>query len=77
MEVEVKLYAYLKEYAPGDSHIFKLDLAHPSTVKQVVQKLGIPSTLGRLTLVNGRHAQDDTELASGDTVVFLTPLEGG
>ena len=44
---------------------------------RVVEKLGIPETLGRLTLVNGRHAQDNTSLKAGDTVVFLTPLEGG
>ena len=77
MQVEVKLYAYLRKYAPGDEHIFKLDLNPSATVETVVQRLGIPETLGRLTLVNGRHVQDDRTLKAGDTVVFLTPLEGG
>ena len=77
MQVEVKLYAYLRKYAPGDEHIFNLHLDAAATVETVVEKLGIPATLGRLTLVNGRHTKDNRKLKAGDTIVFLTPLEGG
>ena len=77
MEVEVKLYAYLREYCPGDKHIFKLDMEPSATVNQVVQRLEIPATMERLSFVNGHHVPDETELVEGDSILFVTPLEGG
>ena len=54
-----------------------LELEDGATAAAVVQTLNIPSTEPRLTLINGKHAKDDTELYDGDTLVLLTPVEGG
>jgi molybdopterin converting factor small subunit len=77
MEVEVELIAYLQKYAPSDKFVFDMEVADDATVSTVVEKLGIPSSEPRLTIVNGRHSQDDNPLKAGDVVVFLTPIEGG
>ncbi len=77
MRIEVELIAFIQKYAPGGKHVFDMDLQSGATVTTVVEKLGIPDTEPRLTLINGSHAQDDTELHEGDTLVLLTPVEGG
>ncbi len=77
MKVEIKLYAYLRKYAPGDKNVFVLDVTPGTTVGHVVERLSIPPEEGRLTLVNGRHVKDEIQLKDDDTLVFLTPMEGG
>ena len=77
MKIGIELIAYMKRYAPADKSMFEMDLPDGATVHGVLKKLGIPEKEARLTLVNGRHAQDDTALKEGDSVVLLTPVEGG
>jgi molybdopterin converting factor small subunit len=77
MRIEVELIAFIQKYAPDGKSVFDMDLPEGATVTTVVKKLGIPNTEPRLTLINGGHTTDDTELHDGDTLVLLTPVEGG
>jgi molybdopterin converting factor small subunit len=77
MRIEVELIAFIQKYAPDGKNVFDMDLPEGATVTTVVEKLGIPKTEPRLTLINGAHTTDDNELHDGDTLVLLTPVEGG
>lgn len=77
MKIEVELIAFIQKYAPDGKSVFDMELEDGATAAAVVQKLNIPHTEPRLTLVNGAHAKDDTVLHDGDTLVLLTPVEGG
>lgn len=79
MKVEVHLTATLRAYlpagTPGDAVV--LDVPEGTTVDQVVHSLKIPPGVERLTVVNGRDASPDQELAEGDVVSLFPPLAGG
>ena len=77
MKIEVELIAFIQKYAPDGKSVFDVELEDGATAAAVVQALNIPDTEPRLTLINGKHAKDDTELHDGDTLVLLTPVEGG
>ena len=77
MKITVSLFATLRRYAPGDDHVFDLPVAPGATLQQVVQELGIPDALHRITLVNGRHGKPDQVLADGDAVTLFPPITGG
>jgi molybdopterin converting factor small subunit len=77
MQVEVELIAFIQKYAPDGKNVFDMDLEDGATAATVAKKLNIPDTEPRLTLINGTHATDDTTLHDGDTLVLLTPVEGG
>ena len=77
MKIEVELIAFIQKYAPDGKSVFDMELEDGTTPATVVKKLNIPDTEPRLTLINGKHATDDTELHDGDTLVLLTPVEGG
>ncbi len=77
MKIEVELIAFIQKYAPDGKSVFDMDLENGATVSTVVKKLAIPDTEPRISLINGGHTTDDTELHDGDTLVLLTPVEGG
>ena len=77
MKIEVELIAFIQKYAPDGKTVFDMELEEGATPATVVEKLNIPDTEPRLTLINGAHAKDDTQLHDGDTLVLLTPVEGG
>lgn len=79
MRVEVHLFATLLSYLPPESRNGAVSLEVPdgSTVHDVTRCLGIPSSLDRVTLVNGRDAEPDQPLGTGDVVTVFPPLMGG
>ncbi len=77
MKIKVQLFAFLRKYAPDETDAFEVSLAKGGTIKTLLAAIGIPTEENKLILVNGRHATEDTPLNDGDTVDFLTPIEGG
>ncbi len=77
MKIKVQLLAFLRKYAPDNQDTFEVTLEKGGTIKELLVAIGIPSEENKLVLVNGRHADDVTPLKDGDTVDFLTPIEGG
>ena len=45
MRIQVQLFAYMRQYAPGDTDAFDLELLEGSTVESVFRTLGIPAGL--------------------------------
>jgi len=79
VRVEVRLFATLAAYLPPTSRegVVTLDLPAGSTVRDVMQHLGIPADLERVSLVNGGDARAGQALQSGDVVTIFPPLAGG
>ena len=50
-----------------------MELPDGATVGDLVQMLAIPDDLPRVTLVNGRNAELDQRLLSGDVVTLFRP----
>lgn len=79
MKVEVRLFATLTLFLPADGRqgVATLEVPEHSTVRDVVQHLGIPADLERVTLVNGGTATPEDTLHAGDVVTVFPPLSGG
>lgn len=79
MKIEVSLYGTLAQYLPmgtqGRSAI--MDYPDGATVGQVIDQLGIPKPYPAMLLVNGIHADSDTQLQEGDLLALFPPLAGG
>jgi sulfur-carrier protein len=79
VKVEVRLFATLTLFLPADGRqgVATLEVPERSTVRDVVQRLGIPADLERVTLVNGGNATPEDTLQPGDVVTVFPPLSGG
>ena len=79
MEVKVKLFATLGEYAPdGESaKPFKVEVDQGATLRALLDRLNIPQDSVRVKFVNGRARQVDYVLQPGDEVGFFPPIGGG
>ncbi len=77
MEVHVRLYSNLREYAPNGNNFFITKLGPGATLGSLLETLEVPASVKRVALVNGHHANEDTRLAEGDTVVLFPFISGG
>jgi molybdopterin synthase sulfur carrier subunit len=79
MEIEVKLFATLRDYLPKGSDQFscKLELNSTDTVRDVLKKLKIPEESPKIILVNGVHSDLDRVLEVGDVLSIFPPVAGG
>ncbi|MCP4348087.1 MAG: MoaD/ThiS family protein [Desulfobacterales bacterium] len=77
MKVQVRLFANLRQYGPGGSDFFVLEIPQQATVEQLVKILEIPPRAERVILVNGRQAKAKICLADKDTVTMFPPMAGG
>ncbi|MCK5551511.1 MAG: MoaD/ThiS family protein [Deltaproteobacteria bacterium] len=79
MEIEVKLFATLRDYLPKGSGQFSCTVAVNSTdtVRDVLKKLKIPDEIPKIILVNGVHSNLDRVLKYGDVLSVFPPVAGG
>lgn len=79
MRVTVKLFATLASYSLGvrPGAPFEIDLPESATVKDLIDKLGIPSEETKITFVNGLIRDLDWVLKQSDEVGIFPPIGGG
>jgi molybdopterin converting factor small subunit len=79
MKVEVQLYATLSKYLPKGSGHRKavMECVEGTTVRHLIERLGIPTQHPNMVLVNGLHADPDVQLKDGDVLSVFPPLAGG
>lgn len=79
MKVEVSLFGTLAQYLPRGTQgrTVIMDCPNGVTVGQVIDQLGIPKPYPAMLLVNGIHADSDTQLQEGDLLALFPPLAGG
>lgn len=79
MDVEVKLFATLRDYLPKGSSRFscRLEIDGRTTVQDILTRLKIPEEIPKIILVNGIHGKKDQVLKEGDVVSIFPPVAGG
>lgn len=79
MEVKVKLFATLGQYAPdGESaKPFFVEVDEGAQLNALFELLDIPEESVHLKFVNGRARKGDYELQPDDEVGFFPPVGGG
>ena len=77
MEVTVKLYNRLRDYAPDEKNVFSIRLPEGASVNALLQRLNIPASVQRTLLVNGQRVDENATLSTGDEVVMMSLIEGG
>ena len=77
MQVHIDTYANLRQYSPTGQGSFDLTLDSGATLNCIIDALNIPGTVKIVSLVNGRHAAEDTRLEANDTITLFPPIEGG
>lgn len=79
MEIKVKLFATLGQYAPdGESaKPFVMEVDQSTRLDDLLAKLEIPGGKVRVKFVNARARKGDYVLEPGDEVGFFPPIGGG
>jgi molybdopterin synthase catalytic subunit len=82
MEVEVRLFAMLRERAGSDT--VTVELPEGATVRDAITAVGGERGLGDLIAampvvmaVNREYAAEDDALAAGDELALIPPVSGG
>ena len=79
MEIEVKLFATLRDYLPRGSTRFscKMEIDGETKVQDLLEKLKIPEEFPKIILLNGVHAKKEQTLKEGDVLSIFPPVAGG
>jgi molybdopterin converting factor small subunit len=79
MEIEVKLFATLRDFLPEGSGRFscKMEIDGKTRVQDILSKLKIPEEMPKIILVNGVHGKKDQTLKEGDVLSVFPPVAGG
>jgi sulfur carrier protein ThiS len=79
MKIEVKLFPTLEKYSKiknkGKSFFYEIE--KNSTVKDVIENLGIPQEYAKIIIVNGQRVEKNFLLNAGDKVVIFPLIAGG
>ena len=79
MEIEVKLFAMLRDYLPKGSSRFscKMEVERKIRVQDILSRLKIPEEMPKIILVNGIHGKKGQILEEGDVLSIFPPVAGG
>ena len=79
IEIEVKLFATLRDYLPKGSSQFscKMGIDPHTRIQDILSRLKIPDDLPKIILVNGIHGKKDQVLKEGDVLSIFPPVAGG
>lgn len=79
MKIEVRLFASLASYADhGDMDSDGcISFKTPATIRDAIQRLGVPEQEIKLVFLNGVGASLDSSLKDRDRVGIFPPIGGG
>jgi len=79
MEIEVKLFATLRDYLPKGSSRFScmMEIDGQTRVQDILSRLKIPNEMPKIILVNGVHGKKEQIVKEGDVVSIFPPVAGG
>lgn len=79
MEIEVKLFATLRDYLPNGSSRFScmMEIDGRTRVQDILSRLKIPEEIPKIILINGVHGKKDQALKEGDVLSIFPPVAGG
>lgn len=78
IRVRLSLFADLRRFLPkGHSGALETDVPPGATVRDLLDRVGVPAD-GEITIgVNGEQGSLETRLRDGDEIVLFSPMEGG
>lgn len=79
MQIEVKLFATLRDYLPKGSSRFscKMEVDDGTRVQDILSRLKIPEEMPKIILINGIHGKREQALQDGDVLSIFPPVAGG
>ena len=79
MDIEVKLFATLRDFLPKGSSRFscKMEVDGQTRVQDILERLKIPEEIPKIILINGVHGKKDQPLKDGDVLSIFPPVAGG
>ena len=79
MDVEVRLFATLRDCAPAGATggRIRLKVEKGEQVGSVMRRVGIPADRVVIALVNGVRSSADRQLEGGEVLSLFPPLGGG
>jgi len=77
MLVRVELFLHLRRFGPRGAGPHEVELPEGATVADLLERLGIPTHVRSIALVDGRLRPGGEALREGETVTVFPPLEGG
>jgi sulfur-carrier protein len=79
MQIEVKLFATLRDYLPKGSSRFscKMEGDDSTRVQDILSRLKIPEEMPKIILINGVHGKKEQVLKDGDVLSIFPPVAGG
>lgn len=79
MQIEVRLYATLRDYAPPGSSagVFSKIVPKAITLEELLAVLNIPAAKIHMRMVNGIGVTDSHILKDNDRVGLFPPIGGG
>ncbi len=79
MALQVLLAATLRRYVPGYDPLTGMDVTVPCgiTVRELVDRLGLPGEEVKLIMVNGVASSWEAVLRGDERVAFFPPVGGG
>lgn len=77
MEIEVEFFAYLTGYSPTGEKRVALLLKDGSTLRDLLERLGIFPKVEKICLINGAYHSEEKVLHQGDVVSLYPMIDGG
>jgi len=75
ISIDLKLFATLQKFAPQSQGAYVIEAG--TSVRTLVQQLGIPKIKARLIFINNVKVSLDSVLKDGDRVGIFPPVGGG
>jgi len=79
INIEVRLFAYLRELFPSDSRgLKKMEIKNDLTIDRLMDEVGIVEKEIMIVMINGLRKLDYNEtMKEGDRVAIFPPVGGG
>ena len=79
MKIELRLFASLARYLPdkSDGRSFIAEADEGTTVKDILERMGVPLGEVKLIFLNGIRSEMGSSLKDGDRLGVFPPVAGG
>jgi hypothetical protein len=77
MHVHVHLFGSFSRYSPTGSDKFQIEIENPDSVESLLERIGFPSDVERMVVVNGSQSGSSTPVRDGDDIFIYYPAAGG
>jgi sulfur carrier protein ThiS len=77
MRVTLRLYGNLRKYNEGKRETSELDIGEGTTIKRLLETLGVPEDGWWMAAVNDQVVDVNTVLRESDVVEVFEPVGGG